>query len=226
MTNRFQFDAESVLVFFGPEEIHVSNWDQPLSEPQQPPRIHASQIPYDAFRPVYFAPEDIHIGNWFQELAVPLPPQRIEVRNIPFELAPGIYFGGELITVDKWDNPLERPGVPRKVQVSTLPFSWLTEFHTPTHPVPDVATWYQELTQPFPKPFLPVSAVPFAGYLRLPNVFGCIEAEITDYFIARARPVIQMPILYITQWFLYSAAPPPCATTYQSPGTQPPHSGD
>ena len=207
--------------------------------PLGPPRIHVSQIPYDMFRPVYFAPEVPHVPVFEPNNHPPPrgPSGRQNLRHASstggklglqpwltdYQFFAGGYTGIELTTMDKWYQPLDRPGRPRKVHPAQVPFEWLVQFEAPTFPIPTVSTWYEELARPRNPLRIHPSEVPFASYIRLPNVYGCIEAEIDTYYIPRARPVVQMPILYITQWYLYSTAPPPCATTRQSPSSQPPH---
>lgn len=240
MIRRHQYDSDSRPVYFAIEDIHEANWWQPLSEPIPPPRIHVSVIPYDMFRPVYFAPEAPHVPVFQPPNHTPPrgPANRNNLRNAgatggqpglqswlqDYEFYAGGYVGEELTTMDKWYQPIGQPGRPKRLPVAALPYTWLVQFQSPVFPVPPMATWDQPLSQPLPRPILPTGDYPFGSFIRLPNVYGCIEAEITEFYIARAWPEPQMPVLQITRWYPHTAVPS-CDRTQQSPATQPQYFG-
>ena len=131
-----------------------------------------------------------------------------------------VFTGAEAIHEANWYQPLATPQQPKRIHVSRIPFSFLTEFQIPT---PDVHLdgWWLPLSTPLPPPRIHPSAIPFSFWVYLPPVSGCIEIESIEVQAPRTTPRPNMPIAYITRFDHWSANPPACRTTRQSPGTQP-----
>lgn len=124
----------------------------------------------------------------------------------------------EAIHDSNWWQPLATPIPPKRIHVSQIPFTSFVEFNIP--PRRDIP-WYQPLSLPIPPPRIHVSQIPYSFWVYLPPVSGCIEIEYITPVMPRTTPRPNMPIAYITHFDHWSANPPACVTTRQSPGTQP-----
>ena len=173
------------------------------------------QYPASSF-PVFFEAEIVSLDRWYQPLEEPIPPPEIHVSAIPFSFL--TEFSTNPPGVLGWYVPLATPIPPRRIHPSEIPYYALVEY---TSQPKSVLEWYQPLAEPLQPARMLVAEMPFLFYSYLPPVFGCIEAEVTQYYIPRLTPQPNMPILYITQWNRYATAPPICMTTQQSPGSQP-----
>lgn len=83
------------------------------------------------------------------------------------------------------------------------------------------ANWWQPLSTPLPPKRIHVSQIPYSFWVYLPPVSGCLEIELINSLMPRTTPIPNMPAAYINQVDRWSANPPACATTRQSPATQP-----
>jgi hypothetical protein len=121
-----------------------------------------------------------------------------------------------------WTNPppayLQPPQ--RRPELTSFSDQDLRDFFRP--PLPEFG-WFMPLAEPIPPPTIHASAIPSLFWTYLPPVSGCIELEVTEYFFPQAFLVPQMPIAFISP-DRYNTSVPGCASTQQSPGTQPQHS--
>jgi hypothetical protein len=78
LIKRYQYQSQSLPVFFGPETPVVTKWYQPLTEPLQPPRIHPSAMPFLSW--VYLPPVD---GCIELEITEFLSPRGVARPNMP-----------------------------------------------------------------------------------------------------------------------------------------------
>lgn len=131
-----------------------------------------------------------------------------------------VFTDPEAIHEANWWQPLSTPLPPKRIHVSQIPFTSFVEFSVPVPQIP-MDSWFQPLSTPIPPPRIHPSSIPSLFWVYLPPVSGCIEIEYIVPLVPRATARPNMPIAYITHYDHWSANPPACATTRQSPGTQP-----
>ena len=121
-----------------------------------------------------------------------------------------------------WTNPPPAYSRPPQRRPELTSFSDQDPYSATVSGLPTFG-WYEPMSTPLAPPHLHPSAIPFTSFTMFPPVSGCLELEITQYFFPQAFLVPQMPIAFISP-DRYNTSVPGCASTQQSPGTQPQHS--